>query len=276
MMKLVLSVIQIALQIRFDAQTISSDSLYYALISIMVAQLEDRLSQPATIDLLLQLLITANVEATQQCNAECKYYSNLLRFKLIHHLFISSPNATQILQYQLHSNYSYHRDYVNTRGESCFIKNSELFFVNSSMINPGLTCYVCNQKIRSRDGVTCYCCGKSFHLHCSNIQQLVITLPNCQPMCVFCCRSDIASLQRTFIQNLSSACNYLSKLRPFSFEANEFHVEIVNEIMKYDMMNQLQAIDSLVNLYNRFYKKGTVVCSVGSDFIHRWHIMRRQ
>lgn len=95
------AVLQIALQLRFDLQTLCSDSLYRAMFSIMTAQLEDNLYQPSTIDLLLQFLLAANSEATSQCNVECKYYSSLIRFKLIHYLFISSQNANQTLQYEL-------------------------------------------------------------------------------------------------------------------------------------------------------------------------------
>lgn len=170
----------------------------------------------------------------------------------------------QIKHYSM--NYCYHndiiRDYVNTRGESCFIKNSELFFINSTMINPSTTCQVCNQKLRSNDGVVCYCCGKAFHIHCSKQQKLIITLPNCHPMCVFCCRVDIPSLQRTFLQNLLNACNYLTNLKPMSFEGNEFHIDIINEIVNYQIMSEQQVLDSLFNLYSRFYKKGLVVYSI--------------
>ena len=130
------------------------------------------------------------------------------------------------------------------------------------MINPSITCQVCNQKVHSNDGIVCYCCGKAFHDYCSKQKKLIITLPNCHSMCIFCCRVDLPSLQRTFLQNLLNACNYLTNLKPVSFEGNEFHIDIINEIVKYQIMNEQQVLDSLYNLYSRFYKKGLVVCIV--------------
>ena len=47
-----------------------------------------------------------------------------------------------------------------------------------------------------------------------------------------------------------------------SFEGNEFHIDIINEIVNYQIMNEQQVLDSLFNLYSRFYKKGLVVYSI--------------
>lgn len=157
------------------------------------------------------------------------------------------------------------RQYISQRGEFCFLRTPDTFYINATTLASATECCLCHQPIQEPKALTCYICGKKCHMNCCNIKQFMLSISGVLTLCALCYRSDAPSVQVTLINNSYYVCDLLCKINPLPLLSKEFQLKVVHDLYQIRAVNEQEYLESVSLLYGRFYRKGSFVCFSDED-----------